>query len=183
MTAKKKTSSQASSHPENVQPVTFRPDPERELFSWTAQSRPFKKRTKEFWVSIVAISSVISFILFLIEGPISVLLVISVVFLTYVLSTVEPDMINYSITNRGIKVDGNRTNMGILTRYWFGKRFSETLLIFETTGFPGRLELVAHDKDKEKIREALSPYIFEEEASPSKLEKTADWLSNKLPND
>ncbi len=182
MAAKKKPS-KSSELFENVQPVSFRPDPERELFAWTAQSRPFKKRSKEFWVSIIAIASVISFILFLIEGPISVLLVISVVFLTYVLSTVEPDMINYSITNRGIKVDGNRTNMGILTRYWFGRRFNETLLIFETTGFPGRLELVAHEKDKDSIREALSPYLLEEEASPSKLEKTADWLSNKLPND
>ena len=182
MAAKKKTSPQTQ-NTEHVQPVAFRPEPEKELFTWRAKSRPFKKRTKEFWVSVIAIASVISFILFLIEGPISVILVISIVFLTYILSSVEPDMIEYSITNRNIKIAGQRTNIGIVMRYWFSKRFNETLLVFETTGFPGRLELVVNEKDKEKIREALAPYLVEEEATPSRLEKSAEWLSNKLPNE
>lgn len=163
------------------QPVTVRRESERELFAWQAPSRPFKKRTKEFWVSVFAIAAVISFILFLIEGPISVILVFSIVFLSYVLSTVEPDIVTYAITNRGLKIDEGRTHMNTLVRFWFGKRFSEDLVIFETTTIPGRLELVINPKDKAHIREALSAYLYEEEATPSKIDRTADWLSNKLP--
>ncbi len=179
---KKDSSPRKTSKRPKVQPVSVQPEPEKVLYSWNAKARPFKRRTKEFWVSVIAISAIISFILFLIEGPISVLLVISIVFLTYVLSTVEPDIIEYSITNRGVRINGDLTKIGIITRYWFGKRFDEPLLIFETTGFPGRLELVVDEKDKEKIRDVLSPYLIEEKTSPSRIEKSAEWLSNKLPN-
>ena len=41
---------------------------EKELFSWRAPARPFKKRDREFWVSVIAIAAVSGFILYIIEG-------------------------------------------------------------------------------------------------------------------
>ncbi len=158
-----------------------RPEPEKELFSWSAPSRPFKKREREFWVSAVAISAIAGFILFIIEGVMPVILIIALFFLFYILSTVKPEEIQYKITNYGIKIVDKTTDMNLLTRYWFGKRFGSDLLIFEMVVFPGRLELVIHSKDKEKIKKALKEYLLFEEAAASNLDRAATYLSKKIP--
>lgn len=155
--------------------------PEKVLFSWTAAERPFKKRTREFWVSISAIASIGSLILFLIEGPISVILIISLIFLFYMLSTVEPQIIKYEITNYSINVANTRNDLNSFSRYWFGQRFGIDILILETFSLPGRLELVIHSKDKEAIKKALEEYLVQEEATPDNIEKASSWLSGRIP--
>lgn len=181
MTAAKKKSKKQSASDNDVQAVVVRQEPERTLFSWQAQSRPFKPRNREFWVSIFAIAAVVSFILFIIEGAISVILIVSILFLFYVLSTVKPDIIDYSITNRGIYIGDKRTSMDLLIRYWFTKRLDTDVIVFDTVVLPGRIELVIDPKDREQIKKVLSVYLVEEKGSPDKLEKAAGWLSKKIP--
>lgn len=155
--------------------------PEKTLFVWRAPSRPFKRRNKDFWMTVMAIASVFGLILFLVEGVMPVILIISIIFLFYVLSTVEPENIEYSLTDRGVKIADKRTDMELLTRFWFARRHNDELLVFETQMVPGRLELVINTKDKEKIRKTLLEYLSEEEASPSSLDRATNWLSKKLP--
>jgi hypothetical protein len=158
-----------------------RPSPEKNLFVWKAPSRPFKRRNKDFWMTVMAIAGVFGLILFLVEGVMPVILIISIIFLFYVLSTVEPENIEYSITNKGVKIADKRIDMELLTRFWFARRFNNELLVFETRMMPGRLELVINTKDKEKIRKVLLEYLSEEEVSPSGLDRAANWFSKKLP--
>ncbi|MBU0569926.1 hypothetical protein KKB40_04045 [Patescibacteria group bacterium] len=158
-----------------------RPRPEKNLFAWKAPSRPFKRRNKDFWMTVMAIAGVFGLILFLVEGVMPVILIISVIFLFYVLSTVEPENIEYNITDRGVKIADKRTDMELLTRFWFTKRFNDELLVFETRMVPGRLELVINAKDKEVLRKTLLEYLSEEEVSPSGLDRAANWVSKKLP--
>jgi hypothetical protein len=155
--------------------------PEKELFAWAAPSRPFKRRDREFYVTIIAIAFIIGLILFFVEGVMPVILIISLIFLFYVLSTVEPESIIYKITNKGINVAGRETTWEFLSRFWFSKRFNSTLLVFETTRIPGRLELVVNASDKDDLRKVISKYISEEEAPPSFLDKSANWFSKRLP--
>jgi hypothetical protein len=166
---------------EGVQPVVVRPEAERVLFSWKAPARPFKRRDRQFWMTLIAIAAILGLILFLIEGAMPVILIIALVFLFYVLSTVEPEEIDYQITNKGIRIADKRTNMGVLTRFWFTRRFNSELLVFEMAILPGRLEVVINPKDKGSIRKALSAYLSEEEAPPSGLDKAANWFAKKLP--
>jgi hypothetical protein len=162
-------------------PATPRLIAEKELFSWNAPSRPFKRRDREFWVTLGAIAFIGGLILFLIEGVMPVILIISIVFLYYVMSTVAPESIAYAITNLGVKIADKRTDWDYLTRFWFSKRFDSDLLVFEMDALPGRLELVIDGKDKEKLREVLVDFVIEEEASPSGLDKAATFLVSKLP--
>ena len=53
---------------------------ERELFSWKAPARPFKRRDREYWVSILAIAGVIGLIILIIEGVMPVILIVALVF-------------------------------------------------------------------------------------------------------
>jgi hypothetical protein len=154
--------------------------PEKDLFAWTAKSRPFKKRPREYWVTIVAIASLLSFILFLAEGTMPVILIIAVLFLYFVMSTVEPHDLSFKITDKGIRVGDRLTEWNQLTRYWFTKRLDVTTLNFETIAFPGRLEVVIQEKDMVKMRTLLSKYLPEEEPEKTSVDKASDWVSKKI---
>jgi hypothetical protein len=155
--------------------------PEKTLFSWTAAARPFKKRDRDFWITIIAIVAISGLILFLVEGFMPVILIISIVFLFYILNTVEPENIEYKITNKGVKVAEKMNNWDTLNRFWFTKRFNSDLLVFESYTLGGRLELVINSKDKGSIKKELSKYLVEEEVSPSGFDKATNWFSQKLP--
>jgi len=154
---------------------------EKEILSWTAPARPFKRRNKDFYVTIIAIAGLVGLILFLVDGFMPVLLIISLVFLMYVMSTVEPEQIMYKITTRGIKVVDKRTDWDSMGRFWFTKRFDSELLVIEVAQLPGRMELVVPSERKEEIKKALDTYILHEEIPPSGLDKAANWIGKKLP--
>jgi len=155
--------------------------PEKDLFLWRAPARPFKKRDREFWVSVIAISAIVGFIFYIIEGIMPVLLLISLVFLFYILSTVAPDEIEYKVTSWGVRIADKRTDWEAISRFWFSKRLDADLLIFGTFTLSGRLELVISPKDKETLKKVIVNYIPEEEAPPNSLDRAANWVANKLP--
>lgn len=162
-------------------PEPSRREVEKELFTWTAPGRPFKRRNRRFYITLIAIAAVVGLILFLVEGFMPVILIISLIFLFYVLNTVEPENVEYKITSKGVKVGGKLTTWDLFTRYWFTKRFDSELLVIEMITLPGRMELVVKEEDKEKIKKIFSDYLVEEEASPSFLDKAAVWISKKMP--
>lgn len=166
---------------EEILEPTIKNDSEQEIISWIAPARPFKRRNREFWVTVIAIAAVVGLVLFLVEGFMPVLLVVSVVFLFYVLSTVEPEKIEYQITTKGIKVAGKRTDWDTMNRFWFTRRFDSDLLVIETFVLPGRLEVVLDGSKREAVKEALSKYLTHEEIPASGLDRAANWFSKKLP--
>jgi hypothetical protein len=156
-------------------------EPEKDLIAWQATARPFKRRNREFYITVIAIAAVIGLILFLVEGFMPVILIISLVFLFYVLSTVEPEEIQYKLTNKGIYIAERKTEWENLIRFWFSRRFDSQLLIIETFSLPGRLELVIDPGQKDEIRKTLLNYIPEEETPASGLDRAANWFSKRLP--
>lgn len=166
---------------EEPRPVVVRREPEKDLTVWTAPARPFKRRDREFYVTIMAMGGIIALILFLVEGFMPVILIISLFFLFYVLSTVEPENIQYKVTTKGVKIAERRIDWANLGRFWFSRRFDHDLLIIESSSLPGRIELVILPEKTEEVRRALSAYLFEEEIPPSPLDKAANWFSKKLP--
>lgn len=164
-----------------AQAVFIKPEPEKELVTWEAPARPFKRRNKEFYVTLIGIASLISLILFFVEGWLPVVLIVSIVFLFYVMSTVEPEKIVYKITTKGITILDKKNDWRGMKRFWFTGRYDSELLVIETFYLPGRIELVVSPEMKEKIKKALADYLIYEEAPASFLDKSASWLSRKLP--
>ena len=162
--------------------LSQKPELEKDLVTWIAPARPFKRRDRQFYLTTVSIAGIVCLILFLAEGAMPVILIVSLIFLYYVMSTVTPDEIEYKITNKGVKVGGKRTDWQFLGRFWFGKRYDSELLVLETASIPNRMELVIKPEVKEEVRKNLKEYLSEEEISPSKLDKAIDWFSKKLPN-
>jgi len=181
MPAAKKEEEKVEVKKEQVYRAPAKLEPERNIYKWTAPLRPFIRKDRDFWVSVIAIASLGGLILFIIEGVMPVILIISLIFLYYILTTVEPEDIEYKITNYGIKIEDKRTDWGDIARFWFTKRFNTQLVIFEIFHMPGRLEFVINQKDREAVRSALKDYLEEEEAPPSYLDKAASWFSKKIP--
>ncbi len=154
--------------------------PEKDLFAWSAPSRSFNQKGREFWVKVIAVASIFGFIIFIVEGAMPILLMIALIFLFYVLSTVRPENIDYRISNLGVKIGESRTDWNMITRFWFLKRANDEILVFDLTALPGRLEYVYIAKDQQKIREILKKYIPEEETPETKMDKASEWLSSKL---
>lgn len=160
---------------------TEKPEMEKDLVTWIAPARPFKRRDKQFYVTTISIAGMVCLILFLAEGAMPVILIISLIFLYYVMSTVPPQEIEYKVTNKGVKVGGNTTEWSLLGRFWFSSRYDSQLLVLETKMIPNRMELVIKPEIKEEIRTNLKDYLVEEEISPSNLDRAIDWFSKKLP--
>jgi len=156
-------------------------EPEQDLFTWVAPARPFKRRDRNFYITIIAIAAVCGLVLFLVDGWIPVVLIVSLVFLFYVLSTVEPENIEYKITNQGVKIAGSRTDWELTRRFWFTKRFDSEVLVIETATLPGRLEFVIKPESKAQIQEAISKHIIFEEAPASFLDTAANWFAKRMP--
>ena len=150
-------------------------------YEWTAPARPFRRRTREFWVSVVTMAFVASIILFIIDGLLPVLLVISVVLLFYVLTTVKPEDIRYRVSKRGFEMGDKVMSMDNIIRFWFTKRFDNHLLVLQIATIPGKIEVVINERDKKGISRVLSKYIRHEEAPPTNMDKMANWLSERIP--
>lgn len=163
------------------QAVVVRREPERDLVTWVAPARPFKRRDRQFFVTTFAIAGIVSLILFLAEGIMPVLLIVSLVFLYYVLSTVEPEKIEYKITNKGVKIADKRTEWQYLTRFYFSKRLDSDLVVFESVTIPGRIEVLINPEVRESIKKEVSAYIPYEEVQVSNLDKFTDWFAQMLP--
>lgn len=163
------------------EPVVVRREPERDLVVWSAPARPFKKRDRKFYVTVISIVGIVSLILFLAEGIMPVILLISLLFLFYIMNTVSPETIEYKVTTKGISMADKKVAWNYLGRFWFTQRTNSEILTVETSNFPGRMEFVIPQEKKDEIKKALSSFLTEEAIPPSALDKAANWISQKLP--
>lgn len=163
------------------QAVVVRREPERDLITWTAPSRTFKRHGRKFYVTAFAMAGIVSIIIFLAEGIMPVILIVSLVFLYYVLSTVKPEDIEYKVTNKGIKVAGKETGWNYISRFCFSSKSGNDVLILDTAHLPGRLELVIKPEIKDDLKKEISAYVPYEEVSPSTFDKVTNWVARKLP--
>src|SRR5437870_723160 len=88
---------------------------EQDLVVWSAPARPFKRWDRQFYIKLISIVALVGAVLFLIEGFMPVILLVSLVFLFYVIFTTEPEIIQYKITNLGIRIGDTLTEWSSLT--------------------------------------------------------------------
>jgi len=96
------------------------------------------------------------------------------------MNTVEPEIIEYSITSKGIYIAKKLNEWGNLLRFWFNVDSQQETLIIETNSFPNRLEFVIPIEKKEEIRKHLDVFLPEEEAKTSYTDKATKWITGVL---
>jgi hypothetical protein len=156
---------------------------EKTFISWTGPVRPFKKRGREFFSTVLALAVLLAIIFFFIEGVMPVFVIGAVVFLIYILSTVPPENTEYKLTNRGIKIAEKSYAWEVMSRFFLTERWGQKLLVVEMPGtFPGRLELVlTDDVYEEELKKIMLKYLPLEKTPPGFLDKAVGWLSQRIP--
>ena len=164
-----------------IAPWMYKPLPEEDILKWTAPSRPFKKRNKKYFSTVFIIALLISLILGFAGQFAAITVVIAVSFLAYTLSVVPPQNITYKITTWGVRVENNLYYWEELGRFWFTKKYDNTLLNIECARFPNRVTMLIGDQSEDTIKTVLSEVLLNQKPEPTLYEKTAAWLQEKIP--
>jgi uncharacterized membrane protein YdbT with pleckstrin-like domain len=150
---------------------------------WTAPGRPFKKRSKQFYLTALLIMLLVEIILFLFSQYLLMAVVISLVFVAFSLAAVPPKDFHYRISNEGVMIEDGFFICRELYDFYFKDRDGVKTLHLGTHAFlPGELIVTLGDMDEEAVKNALIPYLpYREYVKPTVVEKSADWLTNNFP--
>jgi hypothetical protein len=152
------------------------------LLTWQAPVRPFKKRDKEFFTTVAAIAFLVCVILLFIKEWLGIAVVGSLVFVGYVLATVEPEKTEHELTTRGIKTGDKLYKWEDLKQFWFNDKWGQQILNVDTRlRFPSRITLLLAEKSQEEVKTVLSRYVQFEEPEVTFMDRSAKWLANKVP--
>jgi len=162
---------------------TPKPTLEEVVVSWSAPSRPFKTRNRQFYTTVAIIVFLVSLILFFAGQFLPIAVVISVAFLGYVLSSVPPHEAAYKITTFGIRVEDQLYYWEELGRFWFDEKFQQPFLLVEVARFPGRLTIMLGQLTAGEVEEILQEVLLKEKPLDTFFDTSAKWLQEKIPLD
>lgn len=170
------------------QPPTSSPNPQqyssvKTLLSWTAPGRPFRKKGRQFYLTSLLIMLLVEIILFLFSQYLLMLVVVSLVFVSFALATVPPRDFNYRISSEGITIEDHFFLWQELYDFYFKKKEGVEVLHVRTHSMiPGELIITLGTIDKEHVKSVLLPYLpYREIIKSSFMEKSADWLAKNFP--
>lgn len=154
----------------------------KSIIFWKSPVRVFKARSKRYFVKVfmyalVGILAAIAFGEFFLVG-----VILSVIFVVYVLATAVPETIEHRITNMGIVSGGRAFLWEELDSFWFDRRGEDKVLIVQTTlRFPGQLIILLTNVSERAILDLLEKHLHYHH-SPVKtlLDKWAAWLQARI---
>lgn len=153
------------------------------VLEWSAPGRPFKKRTKQYYLTALLVMLLVEIILFLFAEYLLMVVVLSLVFVAFSLALVQPKNFHYRISSEGITVEDKFFLWKELYDFYFTKKDGYETLHVRTEAFiPGELILTLGNEQEEKIKKALLPYLsFREYVKPSFMERAGEWLAKNFP--
>jgi len=153
------------------------------LLAWTAPGRPFRKRTRQYYLTSLLIMLFVEVILFLFSQYMLMLVVLSLVFVAFALATIPPRDFHYRISTEGITVEDHFYLWQELYDFYFKKRNGIDVLHIRTHAFiPGELTITLGSIGEEHAKSVLLPFLpYREYIKPTFMDKSADWLSKNFP--
>ncbi len=155
------------------------------VLEWKAPGRPYKKRSRQYYLTSLLIMLLVEIILFLFSQYLLMVVVLALVFLAFSLAFIPPRDFSYRISSEGITVEDRFFLWNELYDFYV-KRVDgvETIRIRTQAYFPGELVLTLGEEETETVKKALLPFLpFREYIKPTFMERSADWLSRNFPLD
>ncbi len=154
------------------------------LLRWQAPVRPFKQRNREFWSTTAAILALASLILFFAQEWLLIIVILSFVFLYYVLSSNQPQKMEYKITAKGIKIPDvpEIIDWKWLVGYWFSNKWDHELINLKTKlANPPIIQMVIPKNKKKAAADILKKRLPLLSPEKNILDNIASWISKNLP--
>jgi len=154
----------------------------KSIIFWKSPVRIFKARSRKYFVKVfmyalVLILAAIAFGEFFLVG-----VILSVIFVVYVLATAVPETIEHRITSMGIVSGGRAFLWEELDAFWFDKRGDDRVLIVSTNlRFPGQLIILLTNVSERAILDLLEKHLhYHHAAVKTVLDNWAAWLQSKI---
>jgi hypothetical protein len=162
---------------------TRHPNTVETLLEWKAPGRPFRKRSKQYYLTSILIVLLIEVILFLFSQYMLMLVALSLLFVAFSLASVAPSDFKYRISTEGVTVEDHFFLWQELYDFYFKKREGVEVVHIRTHSFiPGELTLTLGMVDHEHIKSVLLPYLpYREVIKQTFMEKSGDWLAKNFP--
>ena len=152
-----------------------------DLFTWEAPTRPFKKRDRTFFQTIIALAFLLVVISVFLREWLLIGSILAIVFLSYVLAAVQPPTIKNKITTKGVWVGDTFFKFSEILQYWFEKQLESNVLVL-LTQFGTEVNVVIPNDKKEEIDNLLrDKLVFREKPLKNFIEKIGDWLKKSVP--
>lgn len=156
------------------------------IFSWKAPLRPYRKRSKKVLRFYLALTFLISLIVFFFGDKILIIPIIAVFFAFYVLTVYPPPEVENKITRFGIESAGITIRWEVLSHFYFKKKFNfYVLTLISHPPFFYHIFLVVPNKEiKNRLINLLTPHlIYQENLKKSLTEKAVDFFVDLMPED
>lgn len=158
-------------------------EPVKTLLSWTAPSRPFRKKDRSYYTTIATIVTLLILIALLAREFLLVGVLMALTFVAYVLGFVAPQDVDYKISTQGVTIGDHFYFWQELDSFWFNEKEGHKILnILTHLRFPGQLMLILGSEDEEKVKNMVAKYLpFHEIAPRSLVDKWAEGLVKHFP--
>lgn len=156
------------------------------LLSWKSPSHPFKKRDKVFYQTVAAITFLLVVIVFFLHEFILIGVILSIAFVVYATSTVEPVEVSHKVTPIGFEHAERMFHWGQCYAFWFEEKWGSEVLVIQTRfAFPAQIRAVlVSDISREEVKDIVGKYLLYLEKPPkSWTDSFSHWLSEKIPLD
>ena len=155
---------------------------EKTLIAWKAPERLHKTRGKEFYTTVGAFVFLLSIITLFFKEILLMVTIWAFAFVSIAMSKTQPEIIDYAITTRGLKIGKNKYRWGQLARFWLEEKLGKIILYVDTLrSFPGRLAVILGPTDKDKIKAILVKKIPYDKPEDTFVDKAGKWISEKIP--
>lgn len=152
------------------------------LLEWQAPTRPFKKRSREYFSTVGAIALLLIIILLFLKEWLLVAVIIALAFVVYIMGTVPPEQASHKITTLGVTTGDKSYDWEQLSRFWFEQKWEQKILYLETRlRFPRVLMMLLGETDQKKVEAILSDYLLLQQPEKTWIDKASHWLTNKVP--
>lgn len=153
------------------------------LVSWHAPGRPYKKKSKEFYMTGLLIVFLLNVILFIFSQYLLMFVVITLYFFSVSLAYVPPQTFHYRISTQGIKIEDHFYIWEELYDFYFKKIHGVDVLIVRAEAFlPYELRMPIGDVSRDHLRSVLLDFLpYREVVRPTFMERGGEWLAKNFP--
>lgn len=156
------------------------------LFSWNAPLRPYKKRAGSVLRFYIAVTLLLSLVIFFFGDRILLIPIWAILFLFYALTITPPPDVENKITRFGIETTGITLRWEILSHFYFTKRFGFHILtvVGHAPYFFHAFMVVQNEEMKKTILGLLSEHlVYQEKPQRGITDKMVDLLSLLIPDE
>lgn len=170
-------------HPVEIKPRIDEAGEAKTLLEWEAASRPYRKKDRSYYTTIAILIILLVLIAILAHEFLLIGVLLSLMFVTYVLAFVPPHDIKYKISTQGITIADSFSFWHELDSFWFKEKEGHNVLFIQTKlRFPRQLMLVLGKIPTEEIKKQVVKFLpFHEIPQTSLIENWSEFLQKHFP--